>query len=156
MIEAYLISSGLHITSMPAQIDTGSDYTAFSSHLAANLQLSLPFSRQVGFSGAGGTQASSMSFAPDGEVALFLTDYREYCYLPTPLIGFYSPGSPGARQRSVLGLTGVLQFYRFSLDSEPFPPQFELDPVTNFPGVHGMLPRGISLHDFIRSLRSPP
>jgi hypothetical protein len=116
----------------------------------------LPFPRQEGVSGAAGTQAATFSFPPDGLVSLFVTDYREYAFLRGPLVGFHPPGPGAANQRSVLGLTGFLQFFRFLYDPEPTPPFFELDPITNFPGQHGLLPRGQSLLGFIRTLRGVP
>ena len=82
-------------------------------------------------------------------VSLFVTDYREYAFLPGPLVGFHPPVVVPTRQRSVLGLTGFLQFFKFVLDPEPTPPFFELHPLTAFPGQHGFLPRSRALLAFI-------
>jgi hypothetical protein len=86
-------------------------------------------------------------------VSLFVTDYREFAYLPSPLVGFHPPSPTALRQRSVLGQTGFLQFFRQVHDPEPTPPILELHPITNFPGQTGPLPRDRPLLDFIRSLR---
>lgn len=86
-------------------------------------------------------------------MSLFVTDYTEYCYLPAPLIGFHAP-TPQS-QRSVLGLTGFLQHFRFVLDYTS-PPFFELHPLPGFPGQSGILPKDRPLVDFIRSLRTTP
>jgi hypothetical protein len=86
-----VIGPGPRVAVENAQIDTGSDYVVFASTVASGVGLTLPQPRQVSFSGAAGSQAGTISFPPDGLVALFVTDYREYCYLPTPLIGFHPP-----------------------------------------------------------------
>jgi hypothetical protein len=116
----------------------------------------LPFARQQAISGAAGTQAATFSFPPDGLVSLFVTDYTEYAFLPAPLVGFHPPVSGPSSQRSVLGKTGFLQYFRFVYDPEPMPPIFELHPITAFPGQHGLLPRSVSLEDFIRGQRGAP
>lgn len=93
-------------------------------------------------------------FAPPGQVALFLTDYQEYCYLADPLIGFHSPALPVQQQRSVLGLTGFLEYFRFTLDHAPARPTFELGPLP-IAGVHtGALPKDRPLADFVHQLHA--
>lgn len=136
-------------------IDSRSDYVLFAAAVAQRLGLSLPFTRQAAFSGAAGTQAGILSFPPDGLVSLFVTDYTEYCYLPAPLIAFHPPTPQRQMQRSVLGLTGFLQYFRFVLDYSPAPPGFELHPIPGFPGRSGLLPKDRLLVDFIRGLRAP-
>jgi hypothetical protein len=153
--DVYVVGPNQQITTVAAQVDTACDYVVLAARAAGKLGLALPFARQVGVSGAAGTQAATFSFAPDGLVSLFVTDYREYAFLPSPLVGFHPPAPAGTAQRSVLGLTGFLQFFKFVLDPEPTPPLFELHPITAFPGQHGPLPRGQVLLDFIRSLRVP-
>ena len=106
-------------------------------------------------SGAAGAHAGTVSFPPEGLVSLFVTDYHEYYYLPGPLVGFHAPSPLAAQQRSVLGLTGFLQHFRFILDNGPTPPFFELHPTATFPGRGGLLPLDRPLADFIRSLRAP-
>jgi hypothetical protein len=96
----------------------------------------------------------TISFPPDGLVSLFVTDYREYAWLPSPLVGFHPPTPGAASQRSVLGQTGFLQFFRYIQDPVPPPLMVELDPIPNFPGQTGLLPKDGPLEDFIRSLRS--
>src|SRR5262249_60732728 len=94
-----------------------------------------------------------VSFPPDGLIAVFLTDSREYCALPGPRIGFPPPGAQDTALRGGLGLTGFLQHFRFVLDHGHTPPVFELHPLAPFPGLTGALPRDRPLSDFIRSLR---
>jgi hypothetical protein len=154
-IDVFAIAPGGLVDWVSAQIDCASDFVVLESSLALSIGLSLPFARQQGISGAAGTQAAMFSFAPDGLVSLFVTDYREYAFLGGSLVGFHPPAPVGTRQRSVLGLTGFLQVFKFVLDPEPTLPFFELHPITAFPGQHGMLPRDRPLLDFIRSLRVP-
>lgn len=149
----FVIGPGSVIASEPVRIDTGSDYTALAATVGNRLGIRLPFPRQQSYSGAGGVQASTLSFAPVGLASLFVTDYREYCYLPRPLIGFHNPGPGASRQRSVLGLTGFLEHFRFAL--EPAPPLVELDPIPGFAGLTGPLPVNRPLLDFIAELRGP-
>jgi hypothetical protein len=169
LLSSYWGSSGIHrpridvfavgptglVAWAAAQIDSACDFVVLESRVPQLLGLPLPFPRQESVSGAAGTQAATFSFAPDGLVSLFVTDYREYAFLPCPLVGFHPPVVVPTRQRSVLGLTGFLQFFKFVLDPEPTPPFFELHPIAAFPGQHGLLPRGRALLDFIRSLRVP-
>jgi hypothetical protein len=90
--------------------------------------------------------AARFSFPAGGLVSLFVTDYTEYAFLT----GFHPPALVPASQRSVLGHTGFLQFFRFVHDPEPTPPLFELHPTKTFPGQHSLLPRRQSLLGFIR------
>jgi hypothetical protein len=146
--DLYLAGPGKQVICVPAQIDCASDYTVFAAKVAHGLGLSLPFPRQAGFTGAGGSYSGTASFPPDGQVSLFVTDFHEYVYLPGPLIGFQAPG---AGQRSVLGLSGFLQYFRYV--QEPSPARIELDPVAGFAGVRGQLPLDRGLYDFIAQLR---
>src|SRR5262249_2949567 len=152
LLEAYLAGPGGLVEWELSQVDSAADYTVFAANVAHKLGLSLPFPRQATISGAAGAVASTYSFPPAGLVSLFVADYTEYCYLPPTLIGLHPP-SPH-RQRSVLGLAGFLQHFRFSLDHGPHPPTFELDPLAGFPGQTGLLPKGGGLLDFIRGLRA--
>jgi hypothetical protein len=151
-----VVGPGKQIVQEYANLDTCCDYVVLASGVAASLGLTLPFSRQTGVSSAGGTQAATFSFPPDGLVSLFVTDYREYAWLPGPLVGFHAPGPGAAGQRSVLGQTGFLQYFRFMQDPSPPRVMVELDPLANFPGQTGLLPKDGPLEDFIRSLRSGP
>jgi hypothetical protein len=153
--DLYVVGPHQQIIVVTAQVDTASDYVVLKADAAAYLGLVLPFARQASASAAGGTQAVTFSFAPDGLVSLFVTDYREYAFLPGPLVGFHPPAPVGTKQRSVLGLTGFLQFFKLVYDPEPTPPIFELQPIASFPGQHGLLPKGRGLLDFIRSLCLP-
>jgi hypothetical protein len=156
IFDVFIVGPGQRFTRIPAQMDTASDYVVLDSNVATTLGLALPFPRLMGASGAGGSQAATFSFPPDGLLSLFVTDYREYAYLPSPLVGFHPPAASGVRQRSVLGQTGFLQFFRALQDPEPRPPIVELDPIGAFPGQSGLLPRDRPLADFIRSLRGGP
>lgn len=153
-VEVYLVC-GQTVTRTRAGIDTQSDFIVCKYASAVRLGLSPPFGRQVSYSGAAGTLAGTLSFGPDGLVGLFVTDFTEYCYLPAPLVGFLPPPSGTAQQRSVLGMTGFLQHFRFVLDPDPGAPVFELHPRLGFPGLTGSLPRTGPLDDFIRSLHGP-
>lgn len=153
-LDVHVVGPGGASSVALAHIDTGADYTLFGSDVARKLSLTLPFATQARSSGAAGAYVSTYSFPPDGLLSLFVTDYTEYCYLPTPLIGFHPPGP--LRQRSVLGLAGFLRYFRFVLDHGPMTPHFELHPVASFPGQAGPLPRDRPLADFIRSLRHAP
>jgi hypothetical protein len=153
--DVHVVGPGGQVRIELAQADTGSDYVLFAAPVAHFLGLVLPFPRQVPFSGAAGTQAGALSFPPDGVVSLFVTDYREYCYLPAPPVGFHPPGPNAANQRSVLGLTGFLQHFLFIHDPRPPRPMVELHPLEPFPGQAGPLPLDRPLFDFIRELRGP-
>ena len=155
LVDIWLIGPNLRATVAQAQIDTAADFSLLEAGLAPSLGVSLPAARRLALSGAAGTQTATVSFPPDGQVSLFLTDYTEYCYLPSPLIGFHPPGPTVAAQRSVLGLTGFLQHFRFVLDHGPAPPALELHPLPGFPGATGALPRDRPLMDFLHSLRGP-
>src|SRR5262245_5277909 len=136
-----------------SQIDTAADCSLFTFGVAQSLRLTLPFPRRMRMSSAAGTQTATVSFPPDGLVSLFVTDFREFFYLPRPLLGFHAPGRSAAAQRSVLGLTTFLQYFRLVLDVGAPNPEFELHPRTPFPGPAGPLPMDRSLADFITSLR---
>lgn len=155
LIDVWLIGPNRRVERAQAQLDTAADYSLFRAALAPRLGVSLPAARRLALSGAAGTQTATVSFPPDGQVSLFLTDYTEYYYLPSPLISFHPPGPTVAAQRSVLGLTGFLQHFRFVLDHGPTPPAFELHPLPAFPGATGALPRDRPLIDFLHSLRGP-
>jgi hypothetical protein len=154
--DVFIIGPGNQITWVTALVDTACDYVILESSVASYFGLALPFPRSYGASAAGGSQAATFSFPPDGLLSLFVTDYREYAYLPSPLVGFHPPSPGPARQRSVLGQTGFLQYFRHLHDPEPTPPIVELDPIKAFPGQAGLLPLDRPLLDFIRSLRGGP
>jgi hypothetical protein len=156
VFDAFAVGPGNRIDCFRAMIDSGSDYVVLASQVAMNLGLAPPFTRLAGISAAGGAAATTVSFPPDGLVSLFVTDYREYAYLPSPLVGFHPPALGTTKQRSVLGLTGFLQFFRQVHEPQLKPPIAELDPLPGFPGLAGLLPRDRSLYDFIRSLRISP
>jgi hypothetical protein len=154
-MDVFLVRGNVVVTTH-AGIDTRSDFVACEVTVARQLGYVPPLARQAGYSGAGGTQAGALSFPPDGQVGLFVTDYTEYCYLPSSPIGFHPPSPHAHQQRSVLGLTGFLQFFRLVLDYGPAHPVFELHPVAGFPGQAGPLPKTGLLHDFIRGLHAAP
>src|SRR5262249_41147156 len=130
--DVYAAGPGGLVYWVPAHVDTSSDFVVLRSVVAQRLGLRLPFPRQGRISGVGGPQAATFSFPPDGLVSLFMTDYREYVYLPRPLVGFHAPSPAPSSQRSVLGLTGFLQFFRLIHDPEYSPPTVELHPITAF------------------------
>jgi hypothetical protein len=154
--DVFAVGPGKRIDPFRAQIGTASDFVVLEAKVALNLGLVLPFARRVGISAGGRSQASTISFPPDGVVSLFVTDYREYAYLASPLIGFHPPGAGSPHQRSVLGQTGFLQFLHQMHDPQLKPPIVELDPIPGFSGQTGPLPRDRALYDFIRSLRGGP
>jgi hypothetical protein len=157
IFDVYVVGPGNRIDKVQAQADTASDYVVLAASVALTFGLALPFARQAGVSAAGGSQAATFSFAPDGLISIFVTDYSEYAFLPSPLVGFHPLPAPGTtRQRSVMGLTGFLQFFRHTHDPNPAPPMLELDPIANFPGRSGLLPKDRGLLDIIRSLRGRP
>jgi hypothetical protein len=152
--DVYLIGPTGVVRRERAQLDTGADHNLFSATTALALGLTLPCARAVHSSGVAGAQAATFTAPPDGTVSLFVTDFQDYCYLPSPLIAFHPPGPSQLAQRSVLGVTGFLQHFHFLLDYGPSPPTFELHPLSTFPGSAGPLPRDRALIDFIRSLRA--
>jgi hypothetical protein len=156
IFDVFLLGPGSQVARVPAQVDSASDWVVFPSSVAHFLGLVLPFPRQVTISGVAGVQATTFSFPPDGLVSLFVTDYTEYAFLSGPMIGFHAHGLAAANQRSVLGLTGFLQFFLSILDPNPTPPVLELHPIAAFPGRTGLLPKDRGLSDFIRSLRAGP
>src|SRR4051812_28374047 len=81
-LTTYLVH-GQAVTGLAVGIDTQSDYVVFGSLVAQQLGLTSPLGRQASFSGAAGTQAGTLSFPPDGQIGLFVTDFTEYCYLPS-------------------------------------------------------------------------
>jgi hypothetical protein len=153
-LDVYFVGPGGLFAPEQVRIDTASDFIVLRSSVATALGFSLPFPRRQAASGAGG-HGLPLSFPPLGLIGLFVTDYTEYCYLPTPLIGFHHPSMPTASQRAVLGLTGFLRYFRFVLDHGPAPPVFELHPLPGFPGQTGPYPHGRPLADFLRELRGP-
>jgi hypothetical protein len=107
VIDVFTVGPAGKVVRAAAQVDSASDYVALDPGVAVSLGLQPPFSRQFGASGAGGHRFG-LTFPPDGTVSLFITDYREWYYLPAPLVGFHVAPS-GAALRSVLGLNGFLQ-----------------------------------------------
>jgi hypothetical protein len=152
-VDLFVVGPGGKFLVEPTQIDTAADFSLLASRVAAGLGLSLPYPRRIQVSGAAGTQTATVSFPPDGLVSLFVTDYREYGYLARPLVGFHARSRTAAAQRSVLGLTGFLQHFRFALDLPATPPVFELEARAGFPGSVGILPRDQLLADFLAGLR---
>src|SRR5262249_43687810 len=146
--DVWAVGPGGTISSLVAQIDSVADYVLLGSDVAVDLGLTLPLARQAGMSGAAGAPAAPGACPPEGLVSLFVTDYREYCYPPAPLVGFHPPGPAAAQQRSVLGLRGFLHHFRFTLDHGPTPPFFELDPTAAFPSRSGALRLDRPLVDF--------
>jgi hypothetical protein len=157
-IDLYAVGPAGQIENLIAQIDSSSDYIALAPRLVPLLGLHQPFGRLWSGSGAGG-HTIPLGFPPDGEVSLFVTDYREYCFLPALLVGFHvpPPGAPATTTyRSVLGVTGFLQHFKTLIDPDPASPAVELEPLAGFPGQHGLVPSPFRLHDFIHSLKPIP
>jgi hypothetical protein len=152
-LDLYAIGSAGVPAPVQAAIDTGADYVVLKSSVAAQLGVSTASLRHQPAGGAGG-HTMPLLFAPPGQVALFLTDYQEYCYLADPLVGFHSPALAVQQQRPALGLTGFLEYFRFTLDHASARPTFELEPLP-LAGVYaGTLPLGRPLDDFIRQLHA--
>jgi hypothetical protein len=107
-------------------------------------------------SGIAGAVQAQFTMPPDGTVSLFVTDYREYYFLPAPPVGFWPAAPTGGQRRNILGATGFLQHFQVNLHYQLRPPEVELIHHPGFPGGHGQLPHTVVLRDFIRGLKFPP
>jgi hypothetical protein len=155
-IDLYAVGPNGDSTPCAGEIDSCSDWVVFDSGVAVNLGLSPPFSRVVSVSGIAGAVQAQFTMPPDGTVALFLTDYREYYFVPAPPVGFWPPPPAGGQRRSVLGATGFLQHFQVVLHYQLSRPEVALTHHAGFPGKYGQLPPRVVLRDFIRGLKFPP
>jgi hypothetical protein len=155
-IDLYVVGPNGDCTRCRAEIDDASDWVVFDSAVAASLGLTPPFSQVVSVSGIAGAVQAQFTMPPDGTVSLFVTDYREWYFLPAPPVGFWPPSPVGVPRRSVLGATGFLQYFKVVLDYELSRPEVELCHHRGFPGSYGRLPAKVVLRDFIRGLKFPP
>jgi hypothetical protein len=137
-------------------VDSCSDWVVFDHKVAVALGLSPPFARVVPVSGIAGAAQAQFTMPPDGALSLFVTDYREWYFLPAPPVGLWPPSRTGGQRRSVLGATGFLQHFQVVLHYQVSRPEVELIHHPGFPGRHGQLPPGVVLRDFIRGLKFPP
>jgi hypothetical protein len=132
-----------------ALLDSGSDFVAFDSRAAREVGLVPPFARSSRNQAAGGA-SFALSFPDDGVVSLFVTDYRHYCFLPAPLVGFMPPP---VEDFAVLGATGFLQYFRLLIDYDMQPPRVQLTARSSFPGVTGRFSARHSLAEQFRRLK---
>jgi hypothetical protein len=130
-------------------LDTGSDFVAFDSDVAHRIGLSPPFARSSQNQGAG-AGPFTLTFPDDGAVSLYVTDYRHYCYLPAPLVGFLPPP---VNDFAVLGVTGFLQHFKLRIDYDERPPRIRLTVPPSFPGVAGRFSPKRSLAEQLRRLK---
>jgi hypothetical protein len=155
-IDLYAVGPNGDYTPCEGELDNASDWVVFDSDVAVRLGLSPPFSQVVSVSGIAGAVQAQFTMPPDGTVSLFVTDYREWHFLPTLPVGFWPSSPAGTKRRSVLGATGFLQHFQVNLYYQLRRPEVELIHHPGFPGQYGPLPPGVVLRDFIRALKSPP
>jgi hypothetical protein len=155
-IDLYVVGPTGIVVPWIGHIDTCSDFVVFDDRLPPQLGLSAPFSRVVGVSGIAGAAQAQFTMPPDGTVSLFLTDYREWYFLPAPPVGFWPASPAGTPRRNVLGVTGFLQHFQVFFDYKPKRPEVELIEFAGFPGRFGTFEAKRPLHDFIRGLKFPP
>jgi hypothetical protein len=153
-IDLFAVGPTGDFTPCVGALDSCADWVVFDEQVAGPLGLVPPFSRVVSVSGIAGAVQAQFTMPPDGTVSLFLTDYREYYFLPAPPVGFWPP--PKGQRRSVLGATGLLQHFQVVLHYELSRPEVELVHHPGFPGDFGPFPHGALLRDFLRSLKFPP
>jgi hypothetical protein len=153
-IDLYLVGPTGNSIRWTGHIDSCSDWVVFDDRARGILGLQLPFSRVVSVSGIAGAVQATFTMPPDGTVSLFLTDYREWYFLPAPPVGFWPPSPTGPR-RDVLGVTGFLQHFQVNFHYQLSRPEVELIHHPGFPGGYGTFPRGAVLPDFLRGLKFP-
>src|SRR5437016_3198520 len=107
-IDLFAVGPNGDCTPCVGQIDSSSDWVVFDDTVAVDLGLTGPFAQVVSVSGIAGAVQAQFTMPPDGTVSLFLTDYRQWYFLPAP-VGFWPPSPTGTKRRSVLGATGFLQ-----------------------------------------------
>ncbi len=155
-IDLYLVGPTGVCVPWVGQVDSSSDWVVFEDGVAAQLGSSPPFARVVSVSGIAGAVQAQFTMPPDGAVSLFITDYREWYFLPAPPVGFWPPAPTGGQRRNVLGATGFLQYFQVNLHYQLSRPEVELIQHSGFAGASGTFPRGAVLRDFIRGLKFPP
>jgi hypothetical protein len=155
-IDLYVVGPNGNYTTCRAEIDDASDWVALDAGVATNLGLSPPFSRVVTVSGIAGAVQAQFTIPPDGTVSLFVTDYREWYFLPASPVGFWPPSPTGVPRRNVLGATGFLQYFQVVLHYQLSRPEVELIHHLGFPGSHDVFVPGVVLPDFLRGLKFPP
>jgi hypothetical protein len=145
--------SGVYVN-RSAQIASAADWVVFEDRVALQLGLQPPFSRVVGVSGIAGAAQTHFTQPPDGTVSLFLTDYREYYFLPTLPVGFWPASPPGQpSRRNVLGITGFLQYFQVIFHHQLSRPDVELIDIPTFPGKHDVFSAREPLRDLLRRLK---
>jgi hypothetical protein len=155
-IDLYAVGPNGDYTRCVGYIDSCSDWVVFQEGVARSLGLSPPFSRVVSVSGIAGAVQAQFAMPPDGTVALFVTDYHEYYYVPAPPVGFWPPAPSGGQRRDILGVTGFLQYFQVNFLYQLNRPEVELIHHSGFPGKFGHLPRPVVLRDFIHDLKFLP
>jgi hypothetical protein len=155
-IDFYLVGPTGNPIPWTGQIDSCSDWVVFDDRAAGRLGLQSPFSRVVSVSGIAGAVQAQFTLPPDGTVSLFVTDYKEWYFLPAPPVGFWPPSPTGVPRRDVLGVTGFLQYFQVTLHYQLSRPEVELIHHPGFPGKHGQLPPRVVLYNYIRGLKFPP
>jgi hypothetical protein len=94
-IDLFAVGPNGDFTPCEGEIDNASDWVVFDSNVAVRLGLSPPFTQVVSVSGIAGAVQAQFTMPPDGTVSLFLTDYREWYFLPAPPVGFWPPSPAG-------------------------------------------------------------
>jgi hypothetical protein len=153
-IDLYAVGPTGNYASLVGQVDSGSDWVVLDDSVAVRLGLRGPFSRRAGVSGIAGAAQTHFTLPLDGTVSLFLTDYREYYFLPTLPVGFWPPTPAGQPpRRNVLGLTGFLQHFQVIFHHQLSRPEVELIHTPTFPGQHGRFSAQEPLRNFLRLLK---
>jgi hypothetical protein len=155
-IDLFAVGPNGDHTRCVGHIDSCSDWVVFDQDVALSLGLSPPFSRVVSVSGIAGAVQAQFTMPPDGTLSLFITDYREWYFLPAPPVGFWPPAPAGGQRRSVLGVTGFLQHFQVVLHYQLSRPEVEPIHQPGFPGKSGTFLRGTVLQDFLRGLKLGP
>lgn len=155
LVVAYAVEANGRISEFNGEVDTAADYTILKADVVDDLKLKRVGWEEVAISGAGGTYTGTVDFPPEGTVSLFVTDFTEYLFIPAPLIGFHPRVPNAASQRSVMGLTGFLEYARSILDPcGKRQPLLELHPCPGADLRLGRLPKNRPLEDIIRDLRA--
>jgi hypothetical protein len=126
------------------RLDMGSPYILFDEWIAPALGLTLPFARRITAQAVDGSEIE-IGFPEDGEVSLFLSDYRTGFYLWQPLVGFLVPRPDSRRGKpkkatSLLGFTGFFQHFDVTFPDGPHGPEIEVTAKRTFPGRQGSWP----------------
>jgi hypothetical protein len=127
-------------------VDSGSPYIVFDEEVARDLGLGPPFPRRATGLAAGGGEVT-VGFPEDGEVTVFLSDFRGGFYAWQPLVGFLAARQGQERttqapvkQTAPLGFTGFFQHFDVTFPDGPDGPAIEVTHKANLPGLHGGWP----------------